>query len=261
MVLLKPKAKNSVDTGCVTRLTVRCMGPKEKAIFNVALSAIKWEPLFSLDSCADQYSYYQTVICNLMEICFPTKIVTRYTADKPWVTDWFRDVIRKSQRAHMSGDLNQAIILHSKVNRAVSKLKYNFYQTQIAAMHELLHDWWKHVKTIMGLKTKGKSCMQGLANKTTDGDCGLLAYTMNDFFVSVSDHLPRLNKSHKVFDVNEELPDQYVISVCTTLKALESVKAKKATGPDNIPAWVLRNYANVFWSSQWGSTARDIVWT
>ena len=49
--------------------------------------------------------------------------------------------------------------------------------------------------------------------KTTDGDCGLLANTMNDFFVSVSDHLPRLNKSHKVFDVNEELPDHYVISV------------------------------------------------
>ena len=65
---------------------------------------------------------------------------------------------------------------------------------------------------------------------------------MNDFFVSVRDHLPRLNKSHKVFDVNEELPDQYVISVCTTFKALESVKANKATGPDNIPAWVLRNY-------------------
>ena len=34
-------------------------------------------------------------------------------------------------------------------------------------------------------------------------------------------------------------------SVCTTFKALESVKANKATGPDNIPAWVLRNYANV----------------
>ena len=132
------------------------------------------------------------------------------------------------------------------INLFASKLKYNFYQTQIAAMHESgSHDWWKHMKTIMGLKTNGKSCMQGLANKTTDGDCGLLANTMNDFFVSVSDHLPRLNKSHKVFDVNEELPDQYVISVCTTFKALESVKANKATGPDNIPAWVLRNYANV----------------
>ena len=97
----------------------------------------------------------------------------------------------------------------------------------------------------MGLKTNGNSCMQGLANKKTDGDCDLLANTMNDFFVSVSDPLPRLNMSHKVFDVNEELPDQYVISVYTTFKALESVKANKGTGPDNIPAWVLRNYANV----------------
>ena len=87
--------------------------------------------------------------------------------------------------------------------------------------------------------------MQSLTNKTTDGDCGLLAKTMIGFFVSVSDHLPRLNKSHKMFDVNEEVPDQYVISVYTTFKALESVKANRATGPDNIPAWVLRNYAKV----------------
>ena len=68
----------------------------------------------------------------------------------------------------------------------------------------------------MGLKTNGNSCMQGLTNKTTDG--GLLANTMNYFFMSVSDHLPRLNKSHNVFTVNEELPDQSVISVCTTFK-------------------------------------------
>ena len=87
--------------------------------------------------------------------------------------------------------------------------------------------------------------MQSLANKTTDGECGLLANTMKDFFLSASDHLPRLNKSHKVFTVNEELSDQYVISICTTFKALESVKANKATGPDNIPPWVLRNHASV----------------
>ena len=218
------------------------MGPNEKATFNMALSAIKCEPLFRLHSCANQYSYYQTVICNLMEICLPTKIVTRHTADKPWVTDSFRDLVRKR---HMSGDLNQAKILSNKVNRAALKLQYNFYQTEIASMHESgSHDWWKHMKT-MGLKTNGNSCMQSVANKTTYADCCLLANTMNHFFLSVSDHLPRLNKSHKVFAFNEELPDQYVINECTTFKSLESVKANKATGPDNIPAWVLRDYANV----------------
>ena len=54
MVLLKTKGKNSVDTGCVTRLTLRRMGQK-KTTFNMALSAIKREPLFRLDSCP----YYQ----------------------------------------------------------------------------------------------------------------------------------------------------------------------------------------------------------
>ena len=90
------------------------------------------------------------------------------------------------------------------------------------------------MKTIMGLKTNCNSCMQGLGNKTTVGDGGLLANIMNDFFVSVSDQLPRLNKSHSVFTVTEELQDQYVISVCTTFKTLENVKANKATGSDNI---------------------------
>ena len=66
---------------------------------------------------------------------------------------------------------------------------------------------------------------------------------MSDFFVSVSDHLPRSNTNHKVFTVNEEPPDKYVISVATTLKAFESVKVNKATGPDNILAWVLRYHA------------------
>ena len=48
-----------------------------------------------------------------------------------------------------------------------------------------------------------------------------------------------------MFTVNEEQPAQNMISVCTTFKAMVSVKLNKATGPDNIPAWVLTNHANV----------------
>ena len=46
-----------------------------------------------------------------------------------------------------------------------------------------------------------------LANKTTNGDCAELAKMINDFFLSESDHLPRLDKDDKVFTVHEELPD------------------------------------------------------
>ena len=43
----------------------------------------------------------------------------------------------------------------------------------------------------MGLDANSNSCIEQLANKTTNGDCTELANKMNDFFLSVSEHLPR----------------------------------------------------------------------
>ena len=68
---------------------------------------------------------------------------------------------------------------------------------------------------------------------------------MNDFFVSVSEHLPQLDRNNEAFDVEGQLPDEYVIDLTTTLQALRKVKANKATGPDNVPAWILKNHANI----------------
>ena len=89
-----------------------------------------------LDSCNEKYVYYQTVIDKLIEICFPSKVVTRHTGDKPWVTDGYRLLIRKRQRAHMRGDMVEARSLRNQVNRATAKLKFEFYHTHIEAMHE-----------------------------------------------------------------------------------------------------------------------------
>ena len=73
------------------------------------------------------------------------------------------------------------------------------------------------------------ACKVLLKKKTTGGDCGLLASTMNKFFLSVRDQLPILNMNNQVSTVNGDLPDQYVISEFSTLKTLESVKVNKAT--------------------------------
>ena len=49
MVLLKPSSKMTLDTGNMTRMHVKSMGTKENATFELALSFIKWEPLYRLD--------------------------------------------------------------------------------------------------------------------------------------------------------------------------------------------------------------------
>ena len=85
--------------------------------------------------------------------------------------------------------------------------------------------------------------MRGLANKVADGNCEMLANSMNELFVSVSEHLPRLNVNNEVFAVEGELPDEFIISIQTTFKALRNIKSNKESGPDNTPAWVLKDHA------------------
>ena len=130
MVLLKPSSKRTLDTGNMTRTHVNSMGTKEKATFELALSFIKWEPLYRLDSCNGKYVYCQTVIDKLIELCFPSKGVTRQTGDKPWITDGYRLLIRKRQRAHMRGDIIKARLCAIKLTE-----QQRNYQTRIEAMH------------------------------------------------------------------------------------------------------------------------------
>ena len=80
-----------------------------------------------------------------MEHCFSIKTVTRHTADKPWITDLFRNLMRKRQRAFMSGNRDEYRVLRNMVNRASSKLKFEFYQKYILAISKSgSRDWWKN---------------------------------------------------------------------------------------------------------------------
>ena len=99
------------------------------------------------------------------------------------------------------------------------------------------------MKSLMGTSTNGSNVMQGLANKYNDGDRAHLANTINEFFVSVSDDLPRLQPTHPIFEVSETLPAEFTISVQDTEAALSKIKVNKAMGPDNIPPWILKEFS------------------
>ena len=100
------------------------------------------------------------------------------------------------------------------------------------------------MKNLMGASSSNTNEMQGLANKCT-GDMTQLVNSMNDFFVSVSADLPRLDRTHRVFDIEEPLPAEFTIEATSTQRALQKVKCRKATGPDNIPPWMVNNYAHL----------------
>ena len=59
--------------------------------------------------------------------------------------------------------------------------------------------------------------------------------------MSVCEDLTRWQSSQPIFDADEPLPAEFIISVTDTEVALEKVKVNKATGPANIPPWVLKD--------------------
>ena len=145
-----------------------------------ALSSVRWEPLFLLHTCEEKYNYYKDVVISLMDTFYTNKVVTRHTADKPWVTDYFICLIRKRQRAFMSGNKCEYKVLRNKVNRASARLMFECYQKHILALTESgSRDCWKNTKKIMGLDVNTKSCIEQLANKTTNSDCTELANKNN----------------------------------------------------------------------------------
>ena len=53
---------------------------------------------------------------------------------------------------------------------------------------------------------------------------------MNDFFVSVSADLPRLDPTNRVFDIEEPLPAEFTIEAASTQRALQNVTCRGAWG-------------------------------
>ena len=100
------------------------------------------------------------------------------------------------------------------------------------------------MKSLVGYTSNNDAEMQGLANDLCEGNIEALANRINEFLVSFSSNLPRLSDDLAVFDVQDEIPAEYVISVMTTKNALQQIKVNKAVGPDNVPAWVLRDNAS-----------------
>ena len=100
------------------------------------------------------------------------------------------------------------------------------------------------MKSLMGYTSNNDAEMQGLANNLCEGNIEALANRINEFLVSVSINLSRLIDDLAVFDVQDEIPAKYVISVMMTETALQQIKVNNAVGPDNLPAWVLGDNAS-----------------
>ena len=92
----------------------------------------------------------------------------------------------------------------------------------------------------------GNGNMVCLANSTCDGDMQELTCQINSFLQSVTDNfVPMAPQDDFTRDNDHTVPDSLAISVSDVQEKLLKVNIKKATRPDNIPNWILRDCASL----------------
>ena len=164
----------------------------------------------------------------------------RYLGVNVWITDQFRRLIRQRQYAWTNGDRTKYNKLRNKINRLSKQLRKQFYSKRIQGLRNSNpHEWWREIKKLTGQSSKSE--LLPLMNSVASGDAQLLADLINSSLQQVSNDLEPLPTIYSI-DTND-VPCEYVIQPFEVLNKLSRIKVHKSPGPDDIPNWVLRDFA------------------
>ena len=222
-------------------LTKRKCKPANKLAFTKALSTINWSPLYHMDSVTNQLNYFSHILSSTMEVHLPQHKVKKHPKDKPWITEDIKDAISKRQHAWSSGHNIQFKFYRNKVNKLCKSARRKYYNNNILnTMSQDSNKWWKNVKTVAGL-----SISEPLTSISHDGQFKKgpeLAELIATSFCDVANSLQPLHFDKIPVDF---VPESFIITEHQVESELAKLNIHKATGPDDIPNWVLKSCAPI----------------
>ena len=237
--LILPAVSNSDHFSVIFQPTLSPPSRKGQRIFNYrrscnptgqlmlcyTLQRYNWKPLYAMDSCDDQIQYFYTVLLKLLDEYLPYVHVTKYTGDKPWVTQQFKDVISRRQRALLSGNLQEYSKLRNRAKRMSLTLKKRYYDNKVRALHDAdPHSWWKRTKQF--LSTPDSDPLSHLSI-----DFGqTMAETINDYFVGISQDLPPVDSKILELLKHDTANSEFIIQPYQVAIRLAKLNIYKAPG-------------------------------
>ena len=239
-VLLQPSNYHAPSLPATRVLKRDCKASNRQALLSF-LQAINWTPLYHMSLCEDQFNDFQSTLATAMDKCLPMRSVKLHPTDKPWMTVEIKDAIKKRQRAWATGSSHLYYLYRNKVIKLCKHARSRFYRDIVSHMQDTNpKKWWSNIKLLSGLpKPALLSCttIDGTFLRDTD-----LAEAINDSFSNVASDIPPLEFTPIPVHYT---PDEYIISPEAVERSLLAIKERKSCGPDEIPNWVLKNFAPI----------------
>ena len=202
-----------------------------------------WDSVLGTNDVDEAVNNLETLIHRHMDRSMPFRTVCISSRDLAWVTPLLKSLMRsKSKIGQNRGDRLREI--NRRISEVISENRRNLLQAPLGA-----REWWKHVDSLSQHRCSSAKVtldMQSLAE-------------LNDYFAEVCWDGAYKQPSPAQVESGVQVPEILERQVWNCLWHLK----KTATGPDLIPFWVWRDYAESFTSlicKIWNLSLRFSTW-
>ena len=188
--------------------------------------------MYHLDTCEDQLEDFQRVVTGTMNHCLPMWLVKHHPTDKSWITPEIKDAIEKHHHAWAKGNNHSYKIHRNRVIKLSKSGCHHFYNDKVSHMQDTNpKNWWDKPATLTNITVNGTIL------RDTD-----LANAINESFCYVASDITPLEFTPILVT---QISDKYSISPDEVERSLSTIQERKSIGPDDIPNWLLKNFAPV----------------
>jgi hypothetical protein len=225
------------------KLKVRDKRPSNVASLGRFLLNIPWENILSsLRSSDDKLTTFTEIINYGLNTIMPERSIKVNPNDRPWMTSHLKRLILQRQKAFALGNNFMFKLLRNKVNRERKRCRKVYYKKKVGNLLDSKpKDWWREVKQLSGQQSTRPDLRSMIRFDVEDSDEGL-GNRINEAFISVMKDFPPLPED---FNLSTDNDEPISVSETTVERLLRAISVSKASGPDELPNWVLKSFSDI----------------
>jgi len=245
-IIVKPRERLT-SRACKKTIKVRDKRTSNKQALGRYLNSIDWIVIDELDTCNEKCELFNNLAHIGLDSITPLKEIRINTADAPWMTQKIKTLIQKRQKAFCNDGKNSITYKYYRnaVNRERKAIKSQYYKSNIQDLKgEKPSSWWKEVKRLSGMtNNKGDTLNHLNVHELEDLSLEEKANAINTALLQpMLENAVASNLTCMQLEDNPAFPH---VSEQRVLQYLLKVNPAKSSGPDEIPGWFLREYADI----------------
>ena len=245
-VIVRPLAKSQKPN---KRIVIRKRDHRQsrKAELGRYLSSIDWYSIISIqNNCEEMWNIFYDVVSSGLELLMPSKEVKISTTDVPWMNNKLKSLIKKRQQAFITHGSKSTMFKQYRnlVNRERKLCRAKYYELNIHKLKEKNpKKWWSEVKRVSNFSTKREPISLNNVEAFSNLTQMERADKINAAFLEPLEEY-RLQSPLPIFPL-EEMSTFPNVSEMRVQKILSNLPTNRASGPDKLPNWILKEYSYV----------------